>query len=67
VAKPPGDHPLGEKSFVVVVTANPKPGDGITIKNANGSIAKRDPHGPDIFLTVNALEMKRRMKGILCP
>jgi hypothetical protein len=58
---------LLKETLIVVVTANPKPRDGITLQNANGAIAACYPNRPDIFFAVDAFEMQRWMKWILCP
>ena len=60
--------PMSRKEFLVLsVTANPEPCYYIVLQNTEGSVPKGDPNGPDVFIRINALEMERRMKGILLP
>jgi hypothetical protein len=49
------------------VPANPEPGYYVIVKNAEGSIPKGYPDGPDVLCCIDAFEMERRMKGILLP
>jgi hypothetical protein len=56
------------KEFLVFsVAANPEPCYYIVLQNPEGSAPKGNPNGPDVFSGMNALEMERRMKGILLP
>ncbi len=50
----------------MIVVADPKPRDCITIKNADGTIATCYSYRPNIFLVVDTFEMQRWMKGIFC-
>ena len=47
-----------EKSLVLVMAADPEPGDRIALKDADGAIFQRHSHSPDVFLVVNAFEMQ---------
>lgn len=49
------------------MTPNPKPRYCIPLKYADGTVAKRDSHRPDVFLLIDALEMQGWVKGILRP
>ena len=53
--------------LIIVVAANPKPRDCITLKNAYGTITACYSYGPDVFFTIDAFRTQRRMKRILCP
>jgi hypothetical protein len=60
--------PRSRKEFLVFsVTANPEPCYYIVLQNTEGSVPKGNPNGPDVFSGMNALEMERRVKGILLP
>jgi hypothetical protein len=59
---------MSQKEFLVFsVAANPEPCYYIVLQNPEGSAPKGNPNGPDVFSSINALEMERRMKGILLP
>jgi hypothetical protein len=49
------------------VPANPEPRYDIIFENAEGSIPKGYPDGPDVFCCIDAFEMERRMKRVLFP
>jgi hypothetical protein len=53
--------------LIVIVPANPKPRDRITLKNADGTIPARYSHRPDVFFSVDTFEVQGWVKGILCP
>jgi len=57
----------GVVSLVFIVPAYPEPGDRITLEHANRTVSQRYPHRPDVFLRVYALEVQRRMEGVLRP
>jgi len=46
---------------------DPEPRYCIIVENIEGSIAKGYPHGPDVFLCIDALEMERWMKRVVLP
>jgi len=56
-----------EETFIIIVVTNPKPRNRISFKYSNRTITPCYPHRPNVFLTVDALEVQRGMKGILRP
>jgi hypothetical protein len=59
---------MSRKEFLVFsVAANPEPCYYIVLQYPEGSVSKGNSNGPDVFSSINALETKRRMKGILLP
>lgn len=58
---------LTEEALVFTMHTNPEPGYRITIHNPNSSIPPGNPNRPDIFITIDTLEVQRRMEWILRP
>jgi len=56
-----------EELLIIIVVPNPKPRDGVPLKNADRTIPPGDTYRPNVLVLVDALETQRGMKGILCP
>jgi hypothetical protein len=51
-----GGPQSSEKSLVLVMTADPEPGDGVFIKDANCAVAEGHSNRPDTLGIIDAFE-----------
>lgn len=56
---------LREKVLIFIMAADPEPSHRIAFQNAQGATTPRHTNSPDVFLTVDTLEMKRGMEWVL--
>jgi len=49
------------------MAADPEPGDGIIVHDANGPVTERHPGRPDVLRFVDALKAQRWMERVIRP
>lgn len=55
---PMAGHTLSEKTFVLIMIANPEPSYRFSVEYAQSSVPKRDTGGPYVFRFVDTFEMQ---------